>query len=964
MQVGRMGLSPVMVGRRAELARLERLLEETGEPRVALIGGEAGIGKTRLVQELLTSLPDGVPVLAGQAERDSDRPFQLLLEAVESFVAGWTAVPDSLAGREQALRLLLAPVAPALALAPPSVPVLPAEALLRGAVDLVRHLSRPHPQGGGEAAGAGAGVVVFEDLHWADPDSLNLFARLAASPGLPILLLGTYRAEALNHRLSDLLTELERRRSAQHVSLRHLRRGEVAELLATVYRRPVPATVADALHQRTAGNPFFIEELLVTAGSAQPEELPSLRLPVKLTEAVLHRLDGLGPVERRVVDAAAVLGQRISFDLLAAVTGMGEDELIGALRALVGHGLIVEADADIFSFRHALTREAVAGRLLGRERRRFHEKAMAALREFGTDDWAALAHHAAGAGRWDEMVDAARAGARQYLRAGSTFLALDLAERALQEADGDLELLEVAARAAWSVGLYEQAIERTERWRRLAADAGRDQDHARALRVLARLRWETGEMEVRRRLVDEALAVAGRLGPSEEQVWVYSLAAEAAYLACELECAVEWADRALALTEQVGAAAARPAILVNKGSAMMSLGDRRDEAVALIELAVAEGEAHGDYQSVLRGFNNLLVDMHRLWPAEHSHAVLERMASAVERFGWHGWQSQVDHLRLMLLAGIEGDLLAAREILAGMRLQQWDPRHPRPFWSVLATAELAYEAGDLDETARLIGEARSARLSPHDPEHRISLTALAAVVAACAGQLEEAAGLLEAAKTLVESGPSCQVGPSPWFRSAREALRAGVKPSVIEHLTEGVTLPDGEVPDKDPAWPDHLNGALREAEGEPAAALEAYRSALEARERHRPPATDADVHQGVARCLLALGREDEAREHAEAAVALLARWPGWRKAEAVALLRRLGGGTGAEEPAALTPREREVAALLADGLSNADLARRLYISRKTVSVHVSNILAKLGMSSRTEVAAWVVRQGLDTRQTD
>lgn len=156
MLVSRTGLSPVMVGRGIELARLERLLQPTGEPRVALVGGEAGVGKTRLVQELLTGLPDGTVVLAGQAEQGGPgRPYQLLLEAVAPFVAGWTRPPEPLATREQALRLLLAPVAPALAAAEPDGQptaghasperTFPSEALQRGAVDLVRHLTAPGP---------------------------------------------------------------------------------------------------------------------------------------------------------------------------------------------------------------------------------------------------------------------------------------------------------------------------------------------------------------------------------------------------------------------------------------------------------------------------------------------------------------------------------------------------------------------------------------------------------------------------------------------------------------------------------------------------------------------------------------------------------------------------------------------------------------------------------------------------
>jgi DNA-binding NarL/FixJ family response regulator len=118
----------------------------------------------------------------------------------------------------------------------------------------------------------------------------------------------------------------------------------------------------------------------------------------------------------------------------------------------------------------------------------------------------------------------------------------------------------------------------------------------------------------------------------------------------------------------------------------------------------------------------------------------------------------------------------------------------------------------------------------------------------------------------------------------------------------------------------------------------------------------ATVYLALARALAAQGRTVEARDRATTARSLLERWPGWRRAEVDALLQRLDAATATDGE--LTRREREVAALLAEGLSNSELARRLYISPRTAAVHVSNILTKLGMSSRTEVAAWAVRNGL------
>src|SRR5919106_3547219 len=244
-----------------------------------------------------------------------------------------------------------------------------------------------------------------------------------------------------------------------------------------------------------SSNPFFLEELVVTAGRIDPARLAALPLPWNLSEAVLRRLDDLTADQRRVVDAAAILGRRISFDLLAAVTGSGEDELIAILRHLVAENVMVEEEPDLFAFRHALTREAIAGRLLGRERRRLHEKALAAMQEAGDRDWAAVAWHAQGAGRYDELVEAARAGAWSYLQQGATAEALRLAETGLSEAPRDLSLLSAASKAAWMIGLQQLAVEHGERWHREAAATGQPELEANALVHLARLYWEARDYQ-------------------------------------------------------------------------------------------------------------------------------------------------------------------------------------------------------------------------------------------------------------------------------------------------------------------------------------------------------------------------------------------------------------------------------------------------------------------------------------
>jgi DNA-binding CsgD family transcriptional regulator/tetratricopeptide (TPR) repeat protein len=951
--VFRTGLSPVMVGRAAELARLRELAATVADPAVVLITGEAGIGKTRLVAELVATLDPAVPVLAGQGSQGAPgRPFQLLLEAVEPVVEPWDAVPAALGDREEPLRLLLGPVAPRLA--GHAEREYGQEELLRAAVALVREL-----------AGGDPTVLVFEDLHWADAQSVALFGRLAVAADLPLLLVGTFRPEGVTrrHPTVELIAELERQRSVATIALERLDRAGVAELLAAVYRRPLPFRVAEALHQRTGGNPFFLEELVVTADAlAEPARLAVAPLPWNLTEAVLRRLDDLTPEQRRVIDAAAILGRRVSFDLLATVTGSGEEELIGILRHLVAENLVVEEEPDVFAFRHALTREAITSRLLGRERRRLHEKALAALQEAADTDHAAIAWHAQGAGRYDEMVEAARAGAWSYLKEGATAEALRLAEQGLSEADRDLDLLAAASKAAWLVGLVQVAIEHGERWHQEAAADGQAEEEASALIHLARLYWEAGDHQREWWAVWAALRVAEPLGESRTLARAYALVAQAHMLADQDAEAVEWADRAIALAERLGHPDVRAGAMVNKGTALIDSPEGHEQGVALLEEAAAEAEAGGFGFTLNRALHNLLVHQVMVWPPARSRETLRRMQEMGERTGQAseapGWA-----LHASAIAMVEGDLDAALGAIRQARrsspasMEGYVDR----FWLDFHEAALLLELDEPDSAHAFLQrhEANARPLS--DPGEPVYVAAIHVSLAARRGDLPAARAALHAAMAA-----TAWKGWG-WSRDAMvvpaltAALRAGLHPSEVRALLpaeQHAAGPDRSTPQR--AAREHLEAALLEAEGEPAAAAELYLRAAGRPGVHRPAYLVAECRLGAARCLLAVGDEPGALAQAREADRLLERWPGWRRDEVRALLRRLGAGlrAGRAGPGALTPREREVAALLAEGLSNGEVARRLFISTKTASVHVSHILGKLGMASRAEVAAWAVRAGV------
>jgi DNA-binding CsgD family transcriptional regulator/tetratricopeptide (TPR) repeat protein len=904
------------------------------------VSGEAGTGKTRLVQELLSSIGSQAKILTARAEEGAmGRPFALLLEAVAPDVALWDAVPAELAGWEDALGTLLGPVAPALRAEERPYA---SDELIRAARELVRYLALGSPV-----------VVVFEDLHWADADSLGLFQRLSITPGLDVLLLGTFRPEDLDRRhLTDLLAAVERNTHVEHVSIERLGVREVARLIGAVRMAEVSFPTAADLHRRTGGNPFFIEELLVSAGDVPTDELAGYPLPRTLTEALMRHLDGLDEEQRRAVDAASILGERIPFDLLTSVTGLGEDRLLDALRGLVDRGLVVEETTDVFSFRHALTREAVAGRLLGREKRKLHEKAYACLEETGSNDWAALAYHAHHAGRLDEMVVAARKGAATYLRSGATYQALRLAELALGEGDADAELLELATIASWSVGLLATAVDRAEQWRTYAYERGDDLSLARSLRFLARLRWETENPIAHRKTVNEALGVADRLPPGEDRAWISNLAAEASVLVGDCEIAVGLADEAIAIAGPSPSDSLRAAVLVNKGSALLDLPGREEAGAELLEEALAISIAVEDHQSTLRCLNNLIHSRMPIWEQARTERMIDQMCDVISRTGREDWWDNLTELNAIFLAHVVGDLGAARAALtARQAVRGWR-------WMSLVDGELSLEAGELDRAERLLSLSREhPRPRPAGAMDLGYSLGLSVRVAARRNDTQAVSELLRRVATeIAEAGPQRRNGFSDtWHGALTAATRSGLSISELEALRDLLSEPPFPIGRKgDPAWAPHLEGAVALLAGDTTAAVAYYDEAVKGGKGRSVPA-HADALLGLSRAQMLTGDNAGALRAAQQARKILDRFAGWRRDEADALIRRLTATGSPSRVGELTARELEVAALVAEGLSNGEIGKRLYISTKTASVHVSAILRKLEMSSRSEIAAWAVR---------
>ena len=905
---GQVGLSPTMIGRSAQFEQLIDLIDSglcgcDDVPTIVMVSGEAGVGKTRLCSEALAHFPEA-SVLATSADPAD--------EAVSLSVA-----------RRLARRLDDAP----------SLGVdRDADSL---ADSIARHLVE-----------AGGGIVVVEDAHWIDAQSAAVIDRLIrlVLPGFVVLL--TIRPDELHRRRpgGQLVLRLERSRSIDRIPIDRLDRSEVGLLLRNATGTTPPAGVVAAVHERTGGNPFAVEELVRAYGSSRFEDLTSAALPWTLAEVVTERLQDLDATEREVIEAAAVCGMSMSFDLLASVVGRTEDELLAVLRTLVDRGLLEERSDDDFVFYHALVRDSVNQQLLGRQRRRLHERVLLALGD--SPEYAVRARHAFGAGRLDEFVDLARKAAAAALASGSTFEALRLATDALREEPDDPALLLTAAQAAWLVGAFDETKAAAERLHRVASTSGDIELQADALRWMIRAAFERADSEAR----DDGLArldvLLDRVPAGESRVAAIVAVAQTHMLAQRPVLAIEWADRAELEADRGGFVHLAVQARLERASAAARLphADAADSAQVLRAI-IEDAERIGNWTVVNRGINNLLSDVPVHSP--EGRQLIERLRIAARRSGYDWMGTSVLALREVEIAYGDGDLAATRRAL-NRAAEWWSADGRKATWVVGLELDLALEEGQIARAVELFAE-----LTPDRCHGMLSRDGLELRVRAALRD----ADAIEFFETLSMSSVENDVDVKrEIFVLIEAALKAGVpaervRDKVLNELFAEETPARARIE----AIVSGITAAAARRHGEAAELLEIE---LALGDESLPRHVIGGIRLALVESLLVLDRRADAARHLGLALDHdLARWPGWRRDRVEALQRRLSG-RAVQVAGELTAREREVAGLLAEGLTNGQIAKRLFISPKTASVHVSNILMKLNMSTRAEIAAWAVRTGL------
>jgi DNA-binding CsgD family transcriptional regulator len=968
--------SPVLVGRAEHLAVLDAALDRAraGGPSALLIGGEAGIGKSRLVSEFAAGAGGaGARVLAGGcldlgADGLPFAPFAAMLrELVRDLGAdGVAALLPARATREFA-RLL-----PEFGEADMEADRAVARArLFEQMLTLLERLAE-----------AGPVVLIIEDAHWADRSTRDLMAFLVGSQQVldGVLIVVSYRSDELHrtHPLRPLLAELGRLGWVERMELPRLGRLQADELAAGIIGREPEPWLADEIYQRAEGNPLFVEELLCCDGGLSAE------LPESLRDLLLAAVQRLPEETQELLRAASAGGQRSGHALLAAVTGLADDDLARGLRPAVAAN-VLRADEDGYAFRHALISEAIYDDLLPGERTRLHTSFAEVL---GSDAGLVApgrglieqAHH------WYYAHDTAGALVSAWQAAAAAGHALAQAEQ-LTLLARVLELWDKVPGAAERIGASHLLV-----LEQAAAAAKTADEHERGIAFASAALKEVDPATepVRAALLLETRATlsknSGRGDPVADLRAALELvppglddAARARVLVSEAKHGQEGraaAEEALTLARQAGDAATQVGALCELGCVESHSGNDAAALEMFAEARSLAGQA-GAFRPLLHVAIN---ESHVLeGMGEHEQAV------QVARAG-------IASARDYGLARSTGTFLAINVAEPLVSLGRWDeaidviehalalspPQLNRLFLRLLA-GDIALRRGNLADARALAAAARTAlgragRKSHHEGQHYLPLAQLEAELCLAEGRHADARDVVAAAvdrfdlvrepryawPLLIIGARICAAAPAA--AAARDRLAAERTGDLLGQLrtlagkldTSGPVLQAGRLTFDAETGAD-LPGAA--AGGQ---ALARWDAAAAAWDRVARPYELAAALFRAAEAAMVAGDRDGAAQRLRRAAEMADQLGARPLGEEIGMLARsarlaLGaghdGGGSASPRLGLTAREFEVLRLVAEGRSNPEIAAELFISAKTASVHVSNILAKLGVSSRGEAAA-------------
>jgi ATP/maltotriose-dependent transcriptional regulator MalT len=971
-----------LVGRSLELAQLEAALADAaaGQPSLAFVVGESGVGKSRLVAELeARAAAGGTRVLSGDCVElgEGELAYAPLVTALRPLARDGDPVLDALPGD---IRAELATLLPGLGAG---------RGRERGAGDQARvfesllavleTLARDAPV-----------LLVIEDLHWADASTRAFLRFLAATMGdEPLLVVATYRPDELHrrHPLRPLLAELERVR-ALRIDLGALSRDELAEQLADILGAPPDSALVDRLFARSEGNPLFTEELLAAGMDGRGA------LPPSLADALALRIERLGDPAQELVRVLSAGGQ-LDDAVLAEVSGLDRRALRDGLReALASH--IVVLDGDRYALRHALLREAVHDDLLPGERAELHRGLARALE--GSDGAtaqraAAIAHHYSVAGDQPAALAASvRAGraameVQAYPEGAALFeRALELWDRvpdaeALSDTD-EAELLERASACHFYNDDLQRAVTLARRALELVDEDAAPRRAAYLYGTLQRSLWNMLRPDEAIAALERGLALLADDGPSRERAGLLSRQARMLMLQSRYHRAVGVARRALAEQAELEADDAEH---IDEAGALNALGvslastGEIEEGVAALRRALDLANEIGRLQDVAVAATNLSETLHFVGRTDEALAVARKAHAQVSSLPTRQrWLS----FAIAQYAFDAGDWEAAERTLAGVTRRRFSSGSSE-LNSRLIYAELALGRDERETARRELERAAELAVDSREPQYLGVLGALQAELATRDGDAAAARAAVDEALDRIEfcsddalrmamvsaAGLTAEATAAQQARDLGDAAAVSTALGHAELLIARVRACAEDGGPLEHAYLAHAEADYCRALGADEAA--GWVAAADAWAGLGRPHRAAIARWRLAEALVGAGDRDGAVAPASQALAEAERvGAAWLVGELESLAARarlrLGDGeAGADvddepaDPFGLTPRERQVLALVAAGATNREIGRQLYMAEKTASVHVSRILAKLDVRSRTEAAGVAHRLGMD-----
>ncbi|WP_203453425.1 helix-turn-helix transcriptional regulator [Jiangella aurantiaca] len=972
----RLGTGVPFTARSTEIAQLRAALDRarTGTGGAVLLSGDAGVGKSRLLTEFTAEAEAaGAHVLLGRCVSvgEAGLPYLPFKEVVEqlrrvrpdlvdarpalSGLIGRAAATASRSGEENDLGQLQ---------------------LFDAMFTVLAELSDDAPV-----------VLAIEDLHWSDASSRDLLSFLVSRlAGQRLLVVPTYRSDDLHrqHPLRPLLAELVRLPAVERLDLAPFDPADALAFVEALADGSIDADLLADVAARSEGNAFFAEELVAASATG-----PAGGIPTALADVLLARVETLSPAAQRVVGAISVTGRRhVRHAAVRSVVDLPDGELDAALREALQHHVLVTDDQGGYTFRHALLREAVYADLLPGERVRLHAAYARRIVELKQDELAgALAFHSLRSNDLPTALAASVKAAEDAMRVGALAAELRHVEQALElwsavenpaahAGIDELALTRKAAYVAGAAGHPERALAYAQA---ATALADRDADpvaRADVRRQLTESLLANGRWAEATKAIAEAWQLVENEPPSRTRAWVLALRART-HWSKDDDLSRMYAEQAIEDARAAGSVSAESDALISLAFNDLRTGAIED-ACALFEQARQNAVRVGAANVELRASFNLVTTRYEQGLLDDAVAIADAAVARAVELGvtWSMYGLELRWLRAMVHYGhgswdealaaasppgeqvsdtITALLAASAAIIKVGRGRfdeaQRDLTRIRPEWhrdsqiallAGIAGIEMAGWQGRHDEAVRLADEAIASMRKGDDDRWPLGGIRLAVLAL---GALADVAR-----RARVEHDADSEAA----------AVAEGLRFAELARRTAELGIPRADrLGPEGQAWLARLRAEESRLAG--SADAEPWRAVVEAF-GYGEPFQVALARWRLAEVLVAGGDRDAAAVELAAALETADRLGAQPLAGAVRDLARRAHvalpGTALPVAGLLTPRELSVLELVARGYTNRKVGEELFISEKTVSVHLSRVMTKLGAASRTEAVSVAHQRGL------